>query len=49
MSKKEQRQLTVNVNGRPDYSQISKVQLEPLAKKLLENILKELKENKQED
>lgn len=41
MTKKAEMDYTVKVNGMPDYSKIPKTVLEPIAKKFLENILKE--------
>lgn len=41
MTKKAVADYTVKVNGMPDYSKIPKAVLEPIAKKFLENILKE--------
>ncbi len=41
MKKKAATDYMVIVNGMPDYRKIPKVVLEPIAKKLLENILKE--------
>lgn len=41
MTKKAVADYTVKVNGMPDYSNIPKAVLEPIAKKFLENILKE--------
>ncbi len=43
MKKKAETDYVVIVNGMPDYSMIPKVVLEPIAKKVLEEILKQLK------
>ena len=48
MSTKQEIQYTVIVNGIPDFKSIPKEALEPIAKKVLEIILKTQKE-KQED
>lgn len=41
MTKKAETDYTVKVNGMPNYANIPKAVLEPIAKKFLENILKE--------
>ena len=41
MTKKAETDYTVKVNGMPNYTNIPKAVLEPIAKKFLENILKE--------
>lgn len=41
MTKKAETDYTVKVNGIPNYANIPKAVLEPIAKKFLENILKE--------
>lgn len=41
MTKKAETDYTVKVNGMPNYVNIPKAVLEPIAKKFLENILKE--------
>lgn len=46
--KTEQVKYTVVVNGMPDYSKIPKAALEPIVKKFLENMLKEINEQKDE-
>jgi len=48
MQIKKEEDYMVSINGVPDFSKIPKAALEPIAKKFLENILKEQKE-KQED
>lgn len=44
MKRKAETDYTVVVNGMPDYSKIPKPILEAVAKKFLENILKQQKE-----
>ncbi len=44
MKSKAETDYVVKVNGMPDYSKIPKAVLEPVAKKFLENILKQQKE-----
>ncbi len=46
--KRDENQYSITVNGVPNYQKIPKVMLESIAKKLVENILKEIKENKTE-
>ena len=41
MTKKAVTDYTVKINGIPNYANIPKAVLEPIAKKFLENILKE--------
>lgn len=41
MTKKAEMDYAVKVNGMPNYAKIPKAVLEPIAKKFLENILKE--------
>ena len=41
MTKKAETDYAVKVNGMPNYTNIPKAVLEPIAKKFLENILKE--------
>ena len=41
MTKKAETDYTVKVNGMPNYANIPKAVLEPIAKKFLEHILKE--------
>lgn len=41
MTKKAETDYAVKVNGMPNYEKIPKAVLEPIAKKFLENILKE--------
>ena len=41
MTKKAETDYTIKVNGMPNYANIPKAVLEPIAKKFLENILKE--------
>ncbi len=41
-------QYEVKVNGKPDFKAIPKVTLQPIVKKLLENIIKQVKEKKSE-
>lgn len=41
MTKKAETDYAVKVNGMPNYAKIPKAVLEPIAKKFLENILKE--------
>lgn len=48
MQTKKEDDYKVSINGIPDFGKIPKAALEPIAKKFLENILKEQKE-KQED
>ncbi len=48
MKTKQEVDYMVRINGVPDFGKIPKAALEPIAKKFLENILKEQKE-KQED
>ncbi len=48
MKTKQEVDYRVSINGMPDFERIPKATLEPIAKKFLENILKEQKE-KQED
>ena len=47
MTKKAVTDYTVKVNGMPDYSKIPKAVLEPIAKKFLENILRDRQEKKE--
>lgn len=42
MKIKTETEYTVEINGMPDYEKIPKATLEPVAKKFLENILKQL-------
>lgn len=44
MTQKQQIQYEVKVNGMPNYGKIPKATLEPIAKKLLEDILKQMKQ-----
>ncbi len=44
MKSKAETDYVVKVNGIPDYGKIPKAVLEPVAKKFLENILKQKKE-----
>ena len=46
MTKKAVTDYTVKVNGMPNYGNIPKSVLEPIAKKFLENILREQQEQK---
>ena len=47
MTKKAVTDYTVKVNGMPDYANIPKAVLEPIAKKFLENILRKEQEKKE--
>ncbi len=49
MKQKAEPAYEVRVNGMPNYANIPKATLEPIAKKFLENILKWQKEKKSED
>lgn len=42
MKRKTETDYTVKINGMPNYEKIPQVTLEPVAKKFLENILKQL-------
>ncbi len=42
MKAKAEAEYTVEINGMPNYEKIPKATLEPVAKKFLENILKQL-------
>lgn len=47
MIKKAETDYAVTVNGMPNYANIPKAVLEPIAKKFLENILKEQQQEKE--
>ena len=47
MTKKAVADYTVKVNGMPNYTNIPKAVLEPIAKKFLESILREQQEKKE--
>lgn len=47
MTKKAETDYTFKVNGMPNYANIPKAVLEPIAKKFLENILREQQEKKE--
>lgn len=47
MTKKEETDYAVTVNGMPNYANIPKTILEPIAKKFLEKILKEQQQKKE--
>lgn len=47
MTKKAETDYVVTVNGMPNYANIPKAVLEPIAKKFLENILREQKNEKE--
>lgn len=44
MKQNKQTQYEVEVNGMPDYEQIPKAALEPIAKKFLDDILKQMEQ-----
>lgn len=48
MTKKAVTDYTVKVNGMPKYANIPKAVLEPIARKFLENILREQQEKKED-
>ena len=47
MTKKAETDYTVIVNGMPNYANIPMAVLEPIARKFLENILREQQEKKE--
>ncbi len=48
MKNKAETDYVVIVNGMPNYKKIPKAVLEPITKKILESILKQLKENSED-